>query len=51
MLLARDEAELFFELHQSLMFFVNERLGVVPARRRRRMVTRRRVGAEVSGSG
>ena len=31
MLLAPDEAELFFKLHRSLMFFVNERLGVVPA--------------------
>ena len=30
--LARDEAELFFKLHRSLMFFVNERFGVVPAR-------------------
>ena len=30
MLLAPDEAELFFKLHRSLMFFVNERLGVAP---------------------
>ena len=31
MLLAPDEAKLFFKLHRSLMFLVNERLGVVPA--------------------
>ena len=30
MLLAPDEAEPFFKLHRSLMFFVNERFGVVP---------------------
>ena len=30
MLLSRDEAELFFLLHRSLMHFVNQRLGVVP---------------------
>ena len=30
MLLSRDDAELFFRLHRSLMFFVNQRLGVVP---------------------
>ena len=30
MLLSRDDAELFFRLHQSLMHFVNQRLGVVP---------------------
>ena len=31
MLLSRDDAELFFRLHRSLMHFVNQRLGVVPA--------------------
>jgi len=30
MFLTPDEAELFFKLHRSLMFYVNERLGVVP---------------------
>ncbi len=30
MLLSRDDAELFFRLHRSLMHFVNQRLGVVP---------------------
>ena len=30
MLLSRDDAELFFRLHRSLMLFVNQRLGVVP---------------------
>ena len=30
MLLGRDEAELFFKLHSSLMCFVNERLEIVP---------------------
>ena len=50
MLLAPDEAELFFKLHRSLMFFVNERLGVVPARRRRRMVTRRRLETKRAGA-
>ena len=30
MLLTPDEAELFFKLHRSLMFYVNERLQVVP---------------------
>ena len=29
MLLSRDDAELFFRLHRSLMHFVNQRLGVV----------------------
>ena len=31
MLLTADKADLFFKLHRSLLFFVNERLGVVPA--------------------
>jgi hypothetical protein len=30
MLLSRDDADLFFRLHRSLMHFVNQRLGVVP---------------------
>ena len=30
MLLTPDEADLFFKLHRSLMFYVNERLAVVP---------------------
>jgi hypothetical protein len=30
MLLERQDAELFFRLHQTLMFFVNERLKVIP---------------------
>lgn len=30
MLLTPDEASLFFKLHKSLMFFVNERLKVIP---------------------
>ena len=30
MLLSRDDAELFFRLHRSLMHFVNQRLGIVP---------------------
>jgi hypothetical protein len=30
MLLDRNEAELFFKLHSSLMCFVNERLEIVP---------------------
>ena len=30
MLLSRDDAELFFKLHRSLMHFVNERLSIVP---------------------
>ena len=29
-MLSRDDAELFFRLHRSLMHFVNQRLGVVP---------------------
>jgi hypothetical protein len=30
MLLSPEDAELFFKLHRSLMFYVNQRLGVVP---------------------
>ena len=30
MLLSRDDAELFFRLHRSLLHFVNRRLSVVP---------------------
>ena len=30
MLLSPEDAELFFKLHRSLMFFVNQRLGIVP---------------------
>src|SRR5688500_3072258 len=30
MLIGRDEAELFFKLHSSLMCFVNEHLEIVP---------------------
>ena len=30
MLLSQEDAELFFKLHRSLMFFVNQRLGIVP---------------------
>ncbi len=30
MLLSPEDAELFFKLHRALMFFVNQRLGVVP---------------------
>ena len=30
MLLSRDDAELFFRLHRSLMHFVNQRQGIVP---------------------
>ncbi len=30
MLLSRDDAELFFKLHRSLMCFVNERLQIIP---------------------
>jgi hypothetical protein len=30
MLLSRDDVELFFKLHRSLMHFVNERLSIVP---------------------
>lgn len=30
MLLSPEDAELFFKLHRSLMFFVNQRFGIVP---------------------
>lgn len=30
MLLSREDAELFFKLHRSLMFFVNQRLHIIP---------------------
>src|SRR3954447_16230205 len=30
MLLARQDAELFFKLHRALMFFVNQRLKAIP---------------------
>ncbi len=32
MLLTEDESKLFFKLHRTLMFFVNERLSVIPER-------------------